>query len=262
MKNLVLLTGAVALLLIPMGALDAQYEDSLPPPPLPAASDDDPPAGMAPGLPPMPEAGPAQGRRPSPEQWFREADADQDGMLSFEEFMTALPRLLPPPNRPGAERGPGRAPQPNRPMAPPDDPDHPAPDVPLPPGPRPEPGTGQNPYRILQRADKNNDGKVSLEEFQTAFPNAPIARFHSLDRNNDGVISEADALVPAGPPPGRDNRWRRLQEADTNKDGKIQREEAKTAFPNMSDEEFKRRDRNNNGFLDLEDFDVPGGPLE
>ena len=261
MKRLTLIAGLIALFLVPAGLPYAQEADHMPPVPLPYDQDTDPAplplpadedASAAPDMAPPPTPAPVL----SPEQWFQEADLNRDGVLSFEEVRAAFPRLLQltnrlgPGGRQGQERGPARQPQ----QARPGDPEMPPPDGPPPPGRRQEPGAGQNPYRMLQRADLNNDGQVTLKEFQKAFPNAPIERFRSLDRNNDGVICEKDAQAPPSPPPGRDIRWQRLQEADTNRDGKISREEAKAAFPNMGDAEFNRRDRNGDGFLSPDDF--------
>lgn len=36
--------------------------------------------------------------------------------------------------------------------------------------------------------DKNNDGKVVLEEFQAAFPGMREEAFKSIDKNGDGVV--------------------------------------------------------------------------
>lgn len=45
--------------------------------------------------------------------------------------------------------------------------------------------------RILQRMDRDNDGKVGFEEYR----NAMTRRFHAVDRNADGAL-QADELPP------------------------------------------------------------------
>jgi uncharacterized protein DUF1566/EF hand domain-containing protein len=58
-------------------------------------------------------------------------------------------------------------------------------------------GDGNSPgARFVRRLDKNNDGKVSRQEFD-----GPTKHFSSFDRNNDGYISATEA--PKGPPPRR-----------------------------------------------------------
>ncbi|HRZ17773.1 MAG TPA: hypothetical protein P5141_09450, partial [Candidatus Hydrogenedentes bacterium] len=45
----------------------------------------------------------------------------------------------------------------------------------------------------------------------------------------------------------------RMKAADKDGDGKVSREEARTAFPKMTDERFKQMDRNADGALGPED---------
>ncbi len=60
---------------------------------------------------------------------------------------------------------------------------------------------GQRPSRadFVRRLDRDNDGKVSQQEFD-----GPARHFRQLDRNNDGYLSQSEA--PQGPPPRQNNR--------------------------------------------------------
>ena len=49
----------------------------------------------------------------------------------------------------------------------------------------------------LKHADTNADGSVTLEEFQVEFPNADVAAFYRLDRNDDNVINKDDCVTIA-----------------------------------------------------------------
>jgi Ca2+-binding EF-hand superfamily protein len=52
---------------------------------------------------------------------------------------------------------------------------------------------------------------------------------------------------------GKGQRMQRLIAADTNGDGRITFDEAKTAFPKLTQERFSRLDRNGDGVLSMED---------
>ena len=104
----------------------------------------------------------------------------------------------------------------------------------------------------LKQADKNGDNKVTFEELQGVMPKVSLEQFARFDRNKDGVISKEDhAEGKEGANPERPAA--RLKEADVNGDGKISLEEARKAFPKMTEEQFKKRDTNGDGFLSKED---------
>ena len=135
----------------------------------------------------------------------------------------------------------------------------------------PEPKAGPPPPsgRFFDTFDANQDGKVTKEEF-TGDPEV----FAFLDKNGDGVVTLDELGLPADykprplpkeqdeQPPGgkggaerskRLEEWKaRLAAWDTNKDGKVTKEEykGKTAFETL--------DRNNDGVLTMDDLRGPG----
>lgn len=140
----------------------------------------------------LPEGGPEGRRQGPPIERIRAADKNEDGQVTREEWNAEFPHapeplfdridrngdgvLTPedaPQGRPGPPEGKGPA------------------------GARPDkPRQGTDPAARLRKADTNNDGQVTAEEFKTAFPNAEEGRFQKLDRNQDGVLSEADRGRP------------------------------------------------------------------
>lgn len=94
--------------------------------------------------------------------------------------------------------------------------------------------------RFLDRADANQDGKVTYEELKAVVPNMPEDRFKKMDRNGDGALSPEE--FPA--------RGARLAQADTNGDKKISKEEFKTAFPKVPEDRFSKVDTNGDGAID------------
>ncbi|HOQ89103.1 MAG TPA: EF-hand domain-containing protein [Candidatus Hydrogenedentes bacterium] len=60
-------------------------------------------------------------------------------------------------------------------------------------------------------------------------------------------VAAAQQASPATPP--APSPQGRAAQADTNKDGKLSLEEAKAAFPNMTEERFKALDKNGDGFI-------------
>lgn len=90
----------------------------------------------------------------------------------------------------------------------------------------------------LDRADANNDGAITREEFLAG----PTERFNRLDANNDGVISQAER--PQRPERGeRAERRGERPNFDANNDGQISRQE----FVAMGARMFERLDANNDG---------------
>lgn len=100
-----------------------------------------------------------------------------------------------------------------------------------------------DPVALLERADTDHDGRVSLAEFQAA----RLASFDRLDRNGDGVISRADfSRILAFRPQASTRIDTFIAEADLNHDGKVTREELAHAPARV----FAMADANRDGFVD------------
>lgn len=132
---------------------------------------------------------------------------------------------------------------------------------------RRKPPTGAD---FVARLDRNNDGKVSKDEFD-----GPAEHFSHFDANGDGYIAADEA--PSGPPPhnrgqrkkGKDQRPPRgegdgndrkhsdeknfIAHFDRDGDGQV----SKSEFDGPS-EHFKHMDRNGDGFVDQDE--APQGP--
>ena len=96
---------------------------------------------------------------------FDALDTDNNGALSFDEFAAARGKRDGKMAKRGGPRGDGDGPQ----MAMR--------------GKRGGPGMG--PREMLERADTNKDGAITLAEFQTA----ALAHFDAVDSNKDGTVS-------------------------------------------------------------------------
>lgn len=108
--------------------------------------------------------------------------------------------------------------------------------------------------RMLDDLDENADASISLEEFRARVrqprpPVRPEDEFKRLDKNDDGKLDAQEA----------DKKM--LQDFDDNSDGEVSREEFVGHFqpaaqpdgqPHLEDE-FRRRDRNDDGKLDAEE---------
>lgn len=105
-------------------------------------------------------------------------------------------------------------------------------------------GHGGGGMHSLARADANNDGNITREEFLAR----PTERFNQLDANNDGVISATER-----PQRGErgDRRERRADRPnmDANNDGSISRAE----FAAMGAAMFERLDANDDGRVSQEE---------
>ncbi len=97
---------------------------------------------------------------------------------------------------------------------------------------------------MFEKFDKNNDGKVTLNEFMTWRD----MQFNRLDANNDGSLSRYEVSA------GRNKFARKLAEhfdlIDTNQDQSLSREE----FREASRRRFLRFDANRDGNLNKDEF--------
>ena len=101
-------------------------------------------------------------------------------------------------------------------------------------------GRGNPTLRMLQEADANKDGVVTLDEALAAAEK----RFTTLDRNKDGVIDKAD--FDAARKEMVDYRVKRfIHHYGADKDGKVSREQ----FMAKAAERFAEMDRNNDGAI-------------
>lgn len=106
----------------------------------------------------------------------------------------------------------------------------------------------------LKSADTNGDNKVSVEEFEAAFPRAERSAFKAHDKNNDGFLSlkdfqkeQARGTAPAGEPKAR--MMALLRQADVNGNREVTFKEISAVVPALSREHFARFDRNGDGVI-------------
>ncbi len=152
------------------------------------------------------------------ESMFNRMDNNGDGKLTLEEVNQVVEGWRERMDRPEGDRPP-RGERPERPEGerPPrgERPERPEGERP-PRGERPEAPEGETDaeraqnranfmwQRLLERADTNEDGVITLEEYEKAFPEATKERFEALDFNEDGSLTRRDIRqhVEAGTLPG------------------------------------------------------------
>jgi len=155
------------------------------------------------------------------------------------------------------------------------------------------PQHGPSPEQMFRRADADHDGQVTFEEFEAAAIKMARERFTRLDRNQDGVLSPADhphggpgrqwnrgrgqrggpphgapgakrgfasgPPDPGGQAPGRAPRLMELaRKADQNQDHQVTFDELKSVAPGITQERFRRLDRNQDSVLTQADVPERG----
>ncbi|HOV75550.1 MAG TPA: EF-hand domain-containing protein [Candidatus Hydrogenedentes bacterium] len=110
--------------------------------------------------------------------------------------------------------------------------------------------------QLLRTADANGDGGISLEEVQALIPGFLADLFHALDKNGDGVLSEADLPAPTLDP--LELLRMLILRADTDANRSISLEEARAIVPDLQEALFNELDRNGDG--SLSEADLPQAP--
>ena len=99
----------------------------------------------------------------------------------------------------------------------------------------------------VMSADANHDGKITRDEFATA----RIANFNKLDRNGDGVVSQADVPMVARFRPQIQTTFQQfIATADLNHDQQVTR----TELANAPMPVFDQCDKNHNGVIDADEI--------
>jgi Ca2+-binding EF-hand superfamily protein len=114
---------------------------------------------------------------------------------------------------------------------------------------------------LLERADTNQDGKLSPEEVKEQLPRLPERRFKALDKDKDGFLTPEElrsGREGAAPAPDRARMEQRLRKADTDGDKAVSKDEYTKAIPKAPKQAFDRLDTNKDGKLTPEDKPAGG----
>lgn len=119
----------------------------------------------------------------------------------------------------------------------------------------PPPGPREMLLHLLRAADADENGAVTFDELQALAPELTEEQFNRLDQNGDSVISRYD--LPPFPQDAIEQLVRLLHDADTDNDGEVTREELEAVYPELTDEQFARLDRNGDGVISAADRPEP-----
>lgn len=131
--------------------------------------------------------------------------------------------------------------------------------------------------KLVRNHDQDGDGRLTMAELSAAKHGFPETVFGALDRNGDGVLTQADAVAqapkapkppkvaagekPAPPAPEKKaakphgekkkgmEAGKKHPSLDANKDGTITFEEAKSVNPDYTRERFDKHDKNHDGVI-------------
>ena len=106
--------------------------------------------------------------------------------------------------------------------------------------------------QYFQMMDTDKSGKISKVEAQAKDPSL-LEHFDEMDANHDGQLTKAEIKKALAAAEKRQLQFvKNLEKADTDKNGKLSREEAK-ALPNMS-ANFDEIDSNQDGELVMQEI--------
>jgi hypothetical protein len=103
--------------------------------------------------------------------------------------------------------------------------------------------------KFMESFDSNGDGKVTLDEFNTASAD----RFKKMDKNADGRLTEEEfsTYVQAR---REQRRLERFKTVDADNNGSVSKDEYLAAQRQRAERRFARMDRDGNGMLDAEEY--------
>lgn len=99
--------------------------------------------------------------------------------------------------------------------------------------------------KMFERDDANKDGRLTREETRL-----PSAWFERADTNKDGALTLAELGDAHKQAPGGKHAAGKLRRFDENGDGKVERQELRTAAANQ----FAQLDKNKDGSLTSDEF--------
>ena len=106
--------------------------------------------------------------------------------------------------------------------------------------------------QYFQMMDTDKSGKISKVEAQAKDPSL-VEHFNDMDANHDGQLTKAEIKMALAAAEKRQLQFvKNLEKADTDKNGKLSREETK-ALPNMS-ANFDEIDSNHDGELVMQEI--------
>ena len=170
-------------------------------------------------------------------QILREADADGDGQVTFDELKALVPNLT-------QEQFDKLDRNDDGVITPADKPELPLDPI-------------QRALRLLKEADADDNGEVTFDELKAVMPALTQELFNRLDKNDDGVITKDD--LPETPLDPRERLVRLLKEADADNNGEVTFDELKAKLPNLTQEQFDKLDRNGDGVITKDD--APTDPI-